>query len=447
MRVVILGGGYAGVTLVRVLEKRLDDDVELLLVDDTGEHLVQHEVHRVVRRPTLADDITIPLADLVSRAGVREGTVTNVDADARRVTLEGGDTIEYDACAVCLGATTAFYDVDGLREHAIPLKSVPDAERIRAAVLDALADADPGDAVRLVVGGAGLSGVQVAGELAALAREEGATVVPAGGADGDHAHDPADEHDDTTTEDTTTDDDHADVAPSGPAVSVLLLEQLDAVAPAFPENFQTAARNALEDAGVTVQTGATVTAAGADAVDLADGRTLAHDVLVWTGGITGQPALDGTRPEVAASLEAHPGTFVLGDAARVVDVDGDAVPASAQTAIRQAPVVARNVAKLVEGADAGPGSFRPRLDRYDFESPGWVISVGDDAVAQVGPTVVRGTPARAIKATVGAGYLSSVGAVRDAVDLVNDELGLDADPADAPVDLPVDGDDTEERED
>jgi NADH dehydrogenase len=173
-----------------------------------------------------------------------------------------------------------------------------------------------------------------------------------------------------------------------------------------------------------VRSGATVTAATESGVDFESGDHVDCGALVWTGGIAGPAALGGERPTVRATLQLAGDTFVLGDAARVVDADGEAVPASAQAAIRQAPVVADNVAAVVTD-DEGPGSFRPRLDAFTFDSPGWIVSVGDDAVARVGPTVLRGRAALTLKATVGVGYLSSVGAVRDAVGLVNEELGLE----------------------
>jgi NADH dehydrogenase len=377
MNVLVLGGGYAGVTLARRLTGRLPDDATLTLVDDTGEHLVKHEVHRVVREPSLAETITIDLAELVD-ADVREGRVERVDPDGETVELADGETLSYDACAVCLGATPAFHGIDGAREHGHPLSTVEDALAIREAALPVL-DREG----RIVVAGAGLSGVQVAGELAAMADARDADA------------------------------------------EVLLLERLSRVAPAFDAEFSAAIRETLEAAGVAIRTDAAVDAVDAEGVDLDSGERLAHDALVWTGGIAGGPALAGERPQVRATMELGPSTFVLGDAARVVDADGEAVPASAQAAIREAPVVADNVLATLDGAD-GDGGFRPRLDRFAFDSPGWVVSVGDDAVAQVGPSVVRGRAALALKATVGAGYLSSVGAVQDAVSLVNEELGLAA---------------------
>jgi NADH dehydrogenase len=381
MRVAVFGGGYAGLTLASKLEDRLDG-VDLVVVDEDGRHLVQHELHRVVRFPDLADEIAFDLRDVLDDATVREASVADVDPASGVATLDEGGRIDYDVGAVCLGATTAFYDLPGVREHATPLKRLSHAREIRDAFLT-VAQRGTDDQARVVVGGAGLSGVQVAGELAALARQR------------------------------SVDD----------AVEVVVLEQEDSVAPAFPANFQRAVANALTDRGVTVRTGTPVARADGATVTLASGEALGYDQFVWTGGIRGPEALDGQRPVARKDLRLTNRTFVLGDAARVVDAEGEAVPASAQAAVRQARVAARNVERLVDHQRSGGGGFDPRLDGYRFDSPGWLVSVGDGAVAQVGPAVVTGSPAKALKTTVGAGYLSSVGAVENAVELVREELG------------------------
>jgi len=379
MLVAVLGAGYAGLTLAQTLERTLPADAELVVVDESTDHLVQHELHRVVRRPSLAEEITVTLTDALD-CKVRQATVTDVDADAGVATLEtpagAEETLDYDVGAVCLGARTAFYGLAGVREHATPLKRLADAREIRRTFLD-LSDGD-----RVVVGGAGLSGVQVAGELAALADEQGIDA------------------------------------------EVYLLEQEPAVAPAFPTAFQRAVHDALLDAGVSVRTGTAVERADADTIALATGTDLDYDQFVWTGGITGAPALDDDRPVVRADLRLSDDTFAVGDAARVVDGDGEAVPASAAAAIREASVAADNVRALVEHRREGSGGFEPRLARYRFDVPGWLVSVGDDAVATVGPTVLTGRPALALKTTVGAGYLGNVGGIREATDLVREELGI-----------------------
>ena len=373
MRVAVLGAGYAGLTLARKLEQTLPDSVSLVVVDEQTEHLVQHELHRVVRRPSLAEEITVDL-DNVLDCEIRQASVTDVDPDAGVATLDGSETLSYDVGAVCLGARTAFYGLPGVCEHATPLKRLDDAREIR----ERFHELSNGD--RVVVGGAGLSGVQVAGELAEMREDSD--------------------------------------------IEVLLLEQQDAVAPAFPASFQSAVHDALVDAGVTVRTGTGVAEADADAIMLEDGTDLSMDQFVWTGGIEGSPALDADRPVVRADLQLGESTFAVGDAARVVDSDGEAVPASAAAAIREARVAADNIGTLVERSQGSSGEFQPRLTQYQFNVPGWLVSVGDDAVAKVGPSILTGPAALALKTTVGAGYLGTVGAIQNAVDLVSEELDL-----------------------
>ena len=419
MQIVILGAGYAGVTLARRLESMLPPDVDLVVVDEAETHLVKHEVHRVIRRPAVADAIQVPLSELFERARVRTDRVTGLDRESRTVHLDGGDDLSYDYAAVCLGSVTADYGIPGVAEHGLPLLSVEDALEIRTAFHSAAGiDADAGgddegqiavedigesrrdtdgtaasgptdtrpsetpqaDArVDAVVGGAGLSGVQTAGELAALAHEAG---VPA---------------------------------------DVTLLEQMDSVAPNFPANFREAVRSELETRDVTVSTNTTVERAAPDAIETDQG-TFEADVFVWTGGITGTGAMGGERPMVRDDLRLDDHTFVVGDAARAVDADGEPVPASASAAIREAGTVATNLVRLIEHERSNDGGFTPRMDPYRFEVPGWIVTVGDGTVAQLGPEVVTGSPARAMKAAVGAGHLSSVGAIRNAVELAESEL-------------------------
>ncbi|HET7324803.1 MAG TPA: FAD-dependent oxidoreductase, partial [Halococcus sp.] len=354
------------------LEKRLPTSVELVVVNDRPDHLVQHELHRVVRRPALADDITITLTDVLNRATVHVARVMDIDPARNTVELDNG-ALHYDIGAVCLGAETAFYDLPGVEEHGTPLKRLPDAARIREGFLSL------SDGGRTVVGGAGLSGVQIAGELAAFAREEGIDR------------------------------------------EIVLLEQRENVAPNFPTNFQTAVREELESREVVVQTGRTVERATEATIELGTAK-FDYDQFVWTGGVRGPNALSGERPLISDTLRLDERTFVVGDAARVTDTDGAAVPASAAAAVREAKSAARSIARLAEYEQGSEDVFEPRPERFRFDAPGWLVSVGDGAVAQVGPTVVRGTAAKALKTSVGAGYLSSVGAVENAVGLVRGEL-------------------------
>lgn len=372
MHVAVLGAGYAGVGALRELESALPEGTDLTLVDERDTHLVQHLIHRAVREPSLAERLTVPIPDLIDRADHRQARVTAVDPDAGEVALDDG-SLSYDVGVVCLGARTAFYGLPGVEEHATPLKRLEHATRIREEFQRVPEEG------RVVVCGAGLSGVQIAGELAALGEEREA----------------------------------------GP--SVLLLEQEGTVAPNFPVQFQRAVADELEQQGVRVRTGATVTRVGDGVVELDGGDRIEHDQVLWTGGIAGGDAMVGERPAVRADLRLGERTLAAGDTVRVIDADGEAVPASAQTAVRQAEVASTNAALLADYYRDG-GSFEPRLARYRYSGLGWVVSVGDGTVASVGGTVLRGSAARAVKTTVAAGYLGQLGAVESAAEYVREQF-------------------------
>ena len=394
MRVAVFGAGYAGLTVARQLERRLPDDVDLVVVDESTDHLVQHELHRVIRRPSLTDAITVSLEDVLSRAEIVTATVTDIDTAEGVAVLDDEEELHYDVGAVCLGAETAFYGLDGVEDAAVPLKSVDNAREIREQALAAAGGT-------VVVGGGGLSGIQAAGELAALSEAEALDL------------------------------------------EVRLVEMADQVAPGFDDTFADAIQTELESRNVTVETNCRVEKADDESVALADGRSIQTDVFVWTGGIRGPASLDGTRQETEADLNVSDRTFVVGDAAELTATDGTPVPASAQTAVKQGRIAAQNMLTLVdedestakEGHEEETGddsetsetgdslADRPALSTYEHQTAGWVVTVGEGAVAKVGPLVFSGEPARAAKAVIGFGHLGSVGAVRQASELVAEELG------------------------
>lgn len=376
MRVAIFGAGYAGLVAARRLERTLPEDVELVVVDESGEHVVRHLLHRGIRFPDELDHVRLPLESLLDRATIREARVEALDHDAGIATLADGNSLSYDIGVVTLGADPAFHGLDGVAECATPLHRPSDVEAIRTTFEGVLEDGG-----RVVVGGGGLTGVQTAGELAALASARDA----AG------------------------------------AVEVTLLEQAPAVPPGFDDRLQNAVARALHAADVDVRPSTTITGATEDAITLADGESIPYEQFVWAGGIRGPAAQGGDRPTVPATLRLGENAFALGDAARVVDEDGTRTPPTAHAAIRQAGVAARNVARVVEHRRTNAG-FQPRLDRYRHTETGWLVSVGDDAVARVGPKLLTGAAATAAKTSVGVGYLTGIGAVEDAIAHVQDTL-------------------------
>jgi NADH dehydrogenase len=374
-RVVVLGAGYAGAGAVTTLEDELAD-AEVTWVSEHDYHLVLHEVHRVIRDPDAEDAITIPVEEIKSDdTAFVQGRVDGVDVEERAVSLADGSSISYDYLLIALGSSTAFYGIPGLEEYAHTLKGLDDAREIHDAVRDAATEATPSNPAQVIIGGAGLSGVQTAGEIAAY----------------------RDVHD----------------AP----VEITLVEALAEVMPGRDADLRRRVRRLLEARDVEILTDDPITAATAAAIQFEEREPIEHDVLVWAGGVTGQDALDGAGVDASHNRATADATFrtsdervfAVGDAASI-SIDGTDVPPTAQAAWDAADVAAANVARTIEG--------RP-LRHWSYTDKGTVLSVGEDAVAHdvlyVPIETFDSLPARLLKKVIGARWIASVTSPRRAL--------------------------------
>ena len=376
--VVVLGSGYAGTGAVKKLESVLDDEADLTWVSDVDHHLVLHESHRLIRKPSLRERITFPVTDIKAPSTrFVQGRVTALDADARVVELADGETVEYDYLVVGFGSRTAFFGIEGLREHSLTLKSLADALEIHEAITEAAREASRQDPAEVVVGGAGLSGIQSAGEIAEFRDRHRAPM------------------------------------------EIHLVEGLDEVFPNNDPVVQAKIRKLLEEKDVRIHTGEFIGGVDAETVYVGEETDLDYDVLLWTGGITGQDAAgtvavdrDQRSNRIKAGSDFRTSDdriFAIGDAA-IVDQPGDRpAPPTAQAAWQAAEVAGENVVRAIRGQP---------LERWTFDDKGTLISVGEKAVAHD----IKGLPidtfggpaAKALKKTVAARWIRRVNGFADA---------------------------------
>ncbi len=336
--VVVLGAGYAGAGAINKLQSELGGSVRLTWIADVDYHLVLHESHRVIRDPSVRSDITFPI-DQIADPSTRfiQDEVTGLDVDEQVVELADSDDVEYDYVLVGLGSQTAYYGIPGLEEHSLTLKSLDDALEIHDAVKQASQDATRGEPAQVVIGGAGLSGIQTAGEIAEFR------------------------------------DNHR--AP----IEIHLVEALDEIFPGNDPECQQALRDLLEDAGVRIHTDDPITEAAEDVIEFDEGEPLEHDVLVWTGGITGRDAFDDVdlekehnRVNAKANFQTtNERVFAIGDSA-IIDQGDQPAPPTAQAAWQAAEVAGENISRAIEN--------RP-LKTWEHDDKGTVVSVGDKAIA------------------------------------------------------------------
>ena len=331
-RVVIIGGGFAGLRAVRQLKRA---PVEITLIDRCNYHLFQPLLYQVATAGLAAPSIAAPLRHILrgqSNVTVLMGQVVGLDTSARLVSLPDRQ-IPYDYLLVATGATHAYFGHDEWEQFAPGLKTLDDALKIRRHVLTAFeqAEAATSEAERkalltfAVIGG-GPTGVEMAGTLAEITRHTLAR--------------------DFRQIDTRT-------------ARVLLIEAGPRLLATFDEGLANKAHRKLERLGVEVITGMPATDIGADFVRFGDQRIVARTIF-WAAGVAGSPLgkLLGTdldragrvrvRPDL--SLPSHPEVFVAGDLVSL-DQDGTPVPGVAQAAKQMGTRVAHNILARIDGRE------------------------------------------------------------------------------------------------
>jgi len=388
-QVVVLGSGYAGAGAVNQFEDVNDGTAELTWISEHDYHLVLHESHRVIRDASVSSKITIPVDEIKSpETTFRQDRVTGIDVDERTVHCEDGAPVDYDYLLVALGSRTAFYGIDGLREHAHTLKSLDDAREIHEDVAAAASEATRGDPAQVVVGGAGLSGIQSAGEIAAYRDEHRAPI------------------------------------------DVTLVEGLDEVFPGNDPELQGALRKRLEEAGVDIMCGEFVSKVDQKTIYVGGGEDeepteLDYDVFLWTGGITGQAELedadvdkDDRSNRVYADRDFRTSddrVFAIGDSALIEQGPEEFAPPTAQAAWQAAEVAGENLLRAAKGQS---------LRTWTYDDKGTLVSIGDEAVAH-GVDVLPintfgGLGAETLKKFVAARWIADVSSIGRAIDAWSD---------------------------
>ncbi|MCC6770776.1 MAG: NAD(P)/FAD-dependent oxidoreductase [Gemmatimonadaceae bacterium] len=368
-KVVIIGGGFAGIAAARVFG---GDEVEVVVIDRTNHHLFQPLLYQVATATLSPSDIAVPIRWILRRREnirVVMGEVTGIDVDARVLALDQGERREtYDYLIVASGARHAYFGHDVWETHAPGLKSLDDALEIRQRFLQAFEQAekceDPEarEALQtIVIIGGGPTGVELAGIMATIARD----VL----------------HKDFRRIDTRK-------------TRVLLLEGGSRILPAFPEHLSDVALRDVTELGVAVRLHSIVTRIDEDAIYVGEERIATRSVF-WAAGNAASPlgrmlgvALDKigrviVEPDL--SIPGHPEVLVVGDLASVRRDNGTLVPGVAPAANQEGAWAARNILRTVRRQERAP---------FRYFNKGDLATIGRyRAIADFGTVDFTGVPA------------------------------------------------------
>ena len=361
MRIVVLGGGFAGMEAVRVLERglRTRTDVELLVVSDRNYLLFTPLLPQVASSMVEPRHIIQPLRDIrgARRFRFRRDTVESIDFAGRRVLMAEG-SVRYDRLVIAMGGVTPTFNIPGVAEHALGYKWLDDAIVLRDHIIDLAehADHEPDPDVRrrlltvCVVGG-GYTGVELIAELEDLFH---AYIVPR----------------------------YRGIGPGDYRLLVIEAgaEILRGVHPTLAER----ARRKLWHEGIEIRTGTRVTRVMQGAVE-AGGEVIPVGLTVWAAGVVGHPTLAHIEAErdrlgrlltlPTMQLKAHPDVYGAGDAVAVEGKPDASIPII-PAALAHGRLAAENILAELQGRALGTIDFAPQ---------GMLVSLGErDAVVEVG---------------------------------------------------------------
>jgi NADH dehydrogenase len=362
-RVVILGGGFAGLEAAKALRNQA---VQITLVDRRNHHLFQPLLYQVATAALSPSNIASPIRRILrsqKNVEVVMGEAKEIDVDGRRVILADGE-VSYDYLIVATGATHAYFGHDDWEPHAPGLKTIEDALAIRRRVLLAYEAAEREDDpdrrrawLTFVIVGGGPTGVEMAGALAEISRHVLSR--------------------DFRRFDTRD-------------ARILLVEAGPRVLSTFPEDLSTKAKRQLERLGVEVKLGVGVTEIGETGVSLG-GEHIEARTVIWAAGVAASPLgrtlgvpLDRAGRvlvEPDLSIPGHPEVLIIGDlAAR--QQDGRPIPGVAPAAMQGGKYAARRIMDMLAGRPTEP---------FHYNDKGSLATIGRaSAVAEIGKIHLSG---------------------------------------------------------
>ncbi|WP_457622603.1 NAD(P)/FAD-dependent oxidoreductase [Persephonella sp.] len=335
-KIVVVGGGYGGVSFAKKFSK-FNLDAEVYLVDKNPYHFLQPEVYNFIANKYLISDVIIDLSTLAQGLGKSvyffKDKVVKIDFDKNTVIGEKFG-LQYDYLILAVGSRTFFPPIEGLRKHSSGVKTLTRSldfkQKFEQKILKKIQEEDKcyiekEKQFNIVVGGAGLAGVEIAAEMAYYARVF-----------------------------------FKKIGFLCEGLSITLIEAANTILPGQHPYVLEVAYNRLRSLGVDIITGKKITKVEPEKVFLEDGTEIKMDFLIWTGGIIGSTLIPRLGIKMNRKNQAYidkyfrvegfDNVFAIGDCAEIKDPDtGEIIPPTAQIAIQSGEIVADYIKSILKG--------------------------------------------------------------------------------------------------
>ena len=369
-KIVILGGGFAGVECARKLESEFGDDsgIEIVMVSEDNFLLFTPMLPQVASGMIETRHIVLPIRTICKKTKFYEGRVKNVDPYGKIVTLWGtgdkrGISIHYDFLVVALGSETNFFGMADVEKNAYTMKTLNDAVMLRNRVIDMLEQAENEtnpilrkSFLNFVVVGGGFAGIETAGELMDLLLDA-------------RKHYPTIKKDD---------------------LKVIVLEALGMILPGFNEKLADFAKDKMVERGIDIRLKTAVTSFDGnevttksldehpkDSVDTSKVDSIITKTLIWTAGVTPVNTIKRSMFKTEKGkiivndyleVSDFPGVFAIGDCALHIDPETQRpLPPTAQIAEAQAKIAAKNLTSLIKNS---------KKEKFVYHSKGQMAIIG-----------------------------------------------------------------------
>ncbi len=384
-KILVLGAGYAGMMTTKKLSQQLrPDEADITLVNKHNYHYLTTWLHEVAAGTATPNSSRVMISDVVNtkRVQLHFDSVVEIKKDEQRVILENGE-LSYDYLVIALGFETATFGIPGIKEHALKIENINSSRYIRDHIEFQFArysssDEKNEDALNILVGGAGFTGIEFVGELAKrvpeLCKEYN---VPR------------------------------------EKVRIINVEAAPNILPGFDEELVEYAQKSLEERGVEFRIGTKIQKCTEEGFIVGDDHEeIKAGTVVWTGGVQANPVVQQSGFELVKGkvnvdgdlrVPGHDNLFIIGDCSWVMDKENDRpYPANAQSAIQEAETCASNLTSLLRNED---------LQDFSFDYKGTVASLGGaDAMGTIlDDKKLYGMKAKAMKNIIDDRYLFLVG--------------------------------------